>query len=62
MVQRKLFGPVMFPEGGLDNSHLNLQRTGLGAEVGACESKWSPKHLGQVTNEGVVRNADAYKL
>lgn len=41
---------------------LNTQRTGLGAEVGTSECKWSPKHLGQVQHEGMVRNPDANKL
>uniref|UniRef100_A0A8C5Z0C1 Uncharacterized protein n=1 Tax=Marmota marmota marmota TaxID=9994 RepID=A0A8C5Z0C1_MARMA len=47
---------------GLGDSHLNIQRTGLGAEVGTGESKRSPKHLGQVQHEGMVRNPDTYKL
>lgn len=62
MVQRKLSGLLTFLGEGLGNSYLNIQRTVLGAEIGAGESKWSPKHLGQVLHEGVVRYADAYKL
>lgn len=58
LVQRKQLG---FWE-GLGNSHLNVQRTGLGTEVGTGESKRSPKHLCQVLHEGMVRNPDAYKL
>ena len=49
-------------QGELGNSHLHIQRTGLGAEVSAGESKWSPKHLGQVLHESMVGNPDAYKL
>lgn len=58
-----MFGLVMFGA-GRNNwvTHLNIQRTGMGAEVGTGESKWSPKHLGQLLHEGMVRNADAYKL
>lgn len=58
-----MFGLVMFGA-GRNNwvTHLNIQRTGMGAEVGTGESEWSPKHLGQLLHEGMVRNADAYKL
>ena len=61
-VQRKLWPGWCFCREDWVYSHLNIQRAGLGAEVGTGESEWPPKHLGQVLHEGVVRNPDAYKL